>query len=207
MLNTILNTAAGFSRNKLRSAAIVAAALACTAAAPTAALAHDRDSHGRDFHDREFQDRELRDRDFHDRDYHQRDFHVDVVVPGREEYAPAAQCEQVWVPAEYRTVCERVWVEPVTTVRVERCDVPAQYDWRDVIYYDRYGRRHCERQQVLVSPAHCEERSVPVVVCPGHFEEQTHQVLVCEGHWESRSERATAVIEAPHLRLQIPLPF
>jgi hypothetical protein len=181
MFKTILNATAVFGRSKFRNAAIAAAALACTAAAPAAAMAHH---HG---------------------------FHVDVVVPGPEICVPAPQCdptpERVWVPAEYRTVTERVWVEPVTTIRVERFDVPAQYGWRDVVYYDRYGRQHCDRQQVLISPARCEERSVPVVVCPGHFEQQTHQQVVCEGHWESRVDRATAVIEAPHVRLEIPLPF
>jgi hypothetical protein len=188
MFKTILTmTAAVFCRHKLRNAAIATAALACTAAMPGIASAHERGG-----------------------------VRVDVVVPGRDYCEPAPRCEteRVWVPAEYRTVCDRVWVEPVTTLRVERFDVPAQYGYRDVVYYDRYGYRHCERQQVLISAARCEERSVPVVVCPGHFEEQTHQVLVCDGHWESRETRVetytdqpTSVIEAPHLRLQIPLPF
>jgi hypothetical protein len=180
MFHTILNTL-GTGRTKLRNTAIAAAAAACMAGAPAAALAHHRD------------------------------FRVEVDVPCREVVVPAPQCdpspERVWVEPVYRTVTDRVWVEPVTMIRVERFDIPAQYGWREVVYYDRYGRPHRERQQVLISPARCEERSVPVVACPGHFEEQTHQQLVCEGHWESRVEQPTAVFETPHLRLQIPLPF
>jgi hypothetical protein len=123
----------------------------------------------------------------------------------------APQCDptpqRVWVEPVYRTVTDRVWIEPVTTVQVQRFDVPAQYGVRDVVFRDYYGHARIRREQVLISPTHCEERSVPVVVCPGHFEEQTHQVLVCDGHWETQVDQPVTVVERPHARLEIPLPF
>jgi hypothetical protein len=166
---------------RLRNLVLAGGAMASMAAMPTAALAHH---HG---------------------------FHVDIVLPGSEIVVPAPQCDvapavsQVWVPAVYRTVTDRIWVEPVTTTQVQRVEVAAQYGWRDVIFYDYYGHPHVRRDQVQVSPAHCEDRAVQVVVCPGHFDEQTHQQLVCEGHWEM--QQPVTVIQPPVARVEIPLPF
>ena len=142
---------------------------------------------------------------------HHHGFHVDVFVPAPEVVVPAPQCDvtpdRVWVSAEYRTVTERVWVEPVTTIKLQRVAVPAQYGWRDVVYRDHFGRAHIRREQVLIRPAHCDEQSVPAVVCPGHFEDQPHQELVCEGHWET-PQPVTVVRPVPAaVRLEIPLPF
>lgn len=180
MFKTMINTVAVFGRNKLRATAI-AAALACTAAAPSAALAHHRF------------------------------LHVDLCVPTPEVVVADPQCDptpqRVWIEPVYRTVTDRVWIEPVTSVQVQRFDVPAQYGVRDVVFRDYYGHARVRHEQVLISPAHCDERSVPVVVCPGHFEDQTHQVLVCEGHWETRVDQPVTVVERPHARLEIPLPF
>jgi hypothetical protein len=184
MLNTLINVALGFGRNRVRSAVIAAGTLAGLAGMPTAAFAHH---HG---------------------------FHVDVIVPGEEVVVPAPACEavptQVWVAPVYRTVTERIWVEPVTTTQIQRVDVPAEYGWRDVVFYDYFGREHIRREQVEISPARCEERAVQVVVVPGHFEEQTHQQLVCDGHFETRyvqPQPPVTVVQPADVRLEIPLPF
>ncbi len=125
---------------------------------------------------------------------HPRGFHVDVIVPPCD---PVPQ--RIWIPAVYRDVTEKVWVEPVTTTQMQQVEVPAQYTVRNVMVYDIFGRGHLRRVQVQISPAHCEEQPVQVVVTPGYFEMQTHQELVCQGHWQTE--------EPAHGRLEILLPF
>ena len=139
-------------------------------------------------------------------------FHVDVVVPAPEVIVQAAPCDatptQVWVPAVYQTVTEKVWVPEVTTTQIQRVEIPAQYDYRDVIRVDFFGRPHIHREQVLVCPARIEQRPVTVVITSGHFEVQNHQQLVTEGHWETQVvQSAPAVAVQPSVRLEIPAPF
>jgi hypothetical protein len=181
MFHAIINTALSFGKAKLRNTALAGTLLAggMLTGMPTAAFAHH---HG---------------------------FHVDVVVPGPEVVVPApcdAAPQQVWVAPVYQTVTERVWVEPVVTTQIQRVEVPAQYGWRDVGFYDYYGRAHVRHEQVQICPAHCEDRPVQVVVCPGHFENQTRQQLICDGHWETQ-QPAAVVVEPARARIEFPLPF
>jgi hypothetical protein len=94
--------------------------------------------------------------------------------------------ETVWVEPVYRTVTDRVWVEPVVERIPDRTWVPDRHEWRDVVRYDRHGRRYCSREYVLVEPAHFVECTREVVVRPGRWETCTRQELVCAGHYETR---------------------
>jgi hypothetical protein len=92
--------------------------------------------------------------------------------------------ERQWVPATYRTVSERVWVEPVVSNQCVRVLVPDRYEWRDVVH-DDYAYRKVVRERVLVEPAHYVDQPQQVVVTPGHYEDVQRQQLVCDGHWEN----------------------
>jgi len=115
---------------------------------------------------------------------HHHDFRFDLVVPVPQVVLPCVPATRVWIEPVYQDVTERVWVPEVTRTEVQSVDVPAQYGYRDVIVRDFFGRRHIRQEQVLISPAHREDRPVEVVVAPGHFEMQTHQVLVAQGYWQ-----------------------
>jgi hypothetical protein len=170
-------------------------------AVPTAAFARDGDNHDRrDFHDRDDR-RDNRDHDDRHDDRDHRGFHFGIDIPGPEIVvpAPAYDNDRVWVEPVYETVTERVWVPDVTQTQIQHVETPAQYGWRDVTFYDRFGCCFTRHEQVLISPARCEDVPVQVAVCPGHFEMQTHQRLVCDGHWQESPR--------PHVRLEIPLPF
>jgi hypothetical protein len=134
---------------------------------------------------------------------HHPDFHIRVEIPVPVVVVPQPPCDpptdRVWVEPVYDTVTERVWVPDVTRTEYQHVETPAQYGYRDVVFYDYFGRAHIRREQVLISPARCEDVPVQVVVCPGHFEMQTHQRLVCAGHWQDAPQ--------PQVRLEIPLPF
>ena len=94
--------------------------------------------------------------------------------------------DRQWVAPVYQTVTAHVWVEPVTVAAApERVFVPDQFGWQAVVVRDGYGRRHRDRQWVLVSPAHYEDRATTVVVTPGHYAEVAQQQLVADGHWAS----------------------
>ena len=163
MFHALLNTVAGHSRFRVLLGA--GALVAGLAGLPAAAQAHDRG------------------------------FHIEVAIPapvvviGRDDRRDE-QCDRVidhvWVPAVYQSVSERVWVPEVTATRCERVDIPAEYGYRDVLVTDYRGHRHLEHQQVLICPAHSEERQVNICIAPGHYEEQCHQQLICEGHYETR---------------------
>jgi hypothetical protein len=184
MFHAMTTSVLGFGKARLFSTALAGAMLA---GLPTAAFAHH---HG---------------------------FHVDVIVPVPEVVvSPAPPCDggapclaapgQVWVPAQYQTVTENVWVDAATTTQMQRVETPAEYERRDVIYYDYFGRAHARREQVEIRPAHCEDRPVQVVI-PAHFESRTHQQLVSDGHWETVAPQPAVVVEPAHARIEFPLPF
>lgn len=105
---------------------------------------------------------------------------------------------RVWVPAVYRTVCDRVWVparthvevqrvwhEPVVEDRCERVWVPDRFEVRDIVSRDRYGRRVVRQERILVERGHYTEVHRQVVVRPGCWENVERQVVDCEGHWDN----------------------
>jgi hypothetical protein len=112
-------------------------------------------------------------------------------------------CDRVWVEPEYRTVCERVWHEPIVRTECERVWVPARYEERWVTRVDYRGCRVRVCERVCVEPGHYEERKREVVVragtwemverrelvCEGRWKNVERQELVCDGHYEWRSER------------------
>jgi hypothetical protein len=107
---------------------------------------------------------------------------------GGYEYRPVILEERVWVEPLYRTVCDRVWVEPVMQREVyDRVWVPDRYEWRETVCWE-YGRRVVRGVSVLVEPGHFEDRCRDVVIVPGHYEDRPRQELVSPGHWETRCE-------------------
>ncbi len=93
--------------------------------------------------------------------------------------------ERKWVEPVYRTVADRVWVPPVVRTIPDRKWVPDHYEWRDVVTYDHYGRRRCERQYVLVARGHFVDCPRTVEIAPGRWDTcAPRQELVCEGRWE-----------------------
>jgi hypothetical protein len=106
---------------------------------------------------------------------------------------------QVWVPAQYRTVCDKRWVEPVYQDRCDkvwcepvyetRCEkvlVPEVVEVRDVRRFDDHcGRYVVVRERVCVRPARYENRETRVCVRDGHFDEVRTRVLVADGHFET----------------------
>jgi len=115
---------------------------------------------------------------------------------------------QVWVPATYRTVCdkvfiqpvyqttcEKVWVEPVFQTRCDKILVPEVVEVRNVRRYDnRSNTWLVMTERVCVRPARYETRETRVLVTPGHFEEIRKQVLVTEGSYRT-VERQELVVE------------
>jgi hypothetical protein len=156
MFHNMMNAVVGFGHDKLRM--LITGAL--LAGAPTAAFARHRDFR----------------------------FEVVAPLPVPLVVIPAVPCDpppaRVWIAPEYQSVTEQVWVPAITRTQVQCVDVPAQYEYRDVLVRDFFGRRHLRQEQILISPAHVENRPVEVVITPGHFEMQTHQVLITEGHWQ-----------------------
>ena len=152
------------------------------------------------------------------------DINFDIRIGDRHD-RDRRQCEpvyqertvKVWVPAQYRTVCDRQWIEPIYETRCERvyiepvyemrCEkvwVPERYEYRQSRRFDRSCGRFVEvAERVCVAPGHFEEVHKRVCVREGGFQEvhkkvcvregrfQTveRQELVCEGHWEYRTER------------------
>ena len=133
---------------------------------------------------------------------HFADWGVDVAV-APQPCAPVVvdQVNRVWVPATYRTVCDRVWVPAVTEDREVYRWMPDRYELQDVEY--REGHHHYIRQEeVLVEPAHdvCEMEAV--VVTPGHWEDVQRQQLVAPGHYEDCA--APVVVEPrPEVRVDV----
>ena len=169
------------------------AAALCLSAVAHADSRFDR---GRDDRDSRWSDRRDNDR----RDYDRRDndrrrggtnIGVDIRIGGdrRPEYRERET--RVWVPATYRTVVDRRWVEPIYRLECEQVWVPAQYEEREVRHYE-HGRMCTHIERVLVCDGHFENRERRVCVSEGHWENYERQELVCEGHHETRIERVRA---------------
>jgi hypothetical protein len=203
-MSRLCDSVVGFARNVLSRRWLLASAAAVALAGPvTVAGAHDRyDDHRRD--------------DRYDRPRSRVDVDIRIGEPHPAEPRYEERPVRVWVPAVYRTVCERRWVEPVYRTVVDRrwvepvyrieCDrvwVPEVWETREVRYRDGRGGWCIRRERVLVTPAHYETRDRRVcvaegrwetcerreLVCAGHYENVDRQELVCEGHYETRIER------------------
>jgi hypothetical protein len=109
------------------------------------------------------------------------DFNIHIDLGSRRH--PEHRRERVWVPPIYRTVQERVWVPPVVETVHEQVWVPERVEQREVVRYDRYGRRYVTCETIVV-PGHYETVTRQVETCPGRWEIVERQVLVREGHWE-----------------------
>lgn len=157
--------------------------------------------------------------------------HVDVTVRiGDRHDSYFDRQVKVWVPAQYRTVCDKVylqpvfetrcdkvWVEPVFETRCDKVWIPEVVEVRNTRKYDSRLRQWvlCT-ERVCVRAGHFETRETRVCVTPGHFEEIRKQVcvtegrwntverqeLVCEGHYELRTER----VRVEHVRPVIFVP-
>ncbi len=117
-----------------------------------------------------------------DRDYDRHDDRDRYDHEGRWEDCSQ---ERVWVPAIYRTECQRVWVEPTCTSVTEKVWVPEIYEDREILHRSN-GREWHEHVRVVIAPAHYEVRTRQVETSPGHWEERPVQVLVSGAHWEVR---------------------
>src|SRR5688500_3420248 len=155
-MTRLLSTFSGTLGSKTLLTLAVAAGLA-----PTPARAADEgrygDRHGRDYrHTVEHRyERTYRDHD-HDRGKPQIKVDVNFGRPRYEERRVRYWVEpvyttvrdRVWVEPVYKTVCERVWVEPVYKTVYEVVCVPARYEVRECVRYQR-GRRVIIRERVL----------------------------------------------------------
>jgi hypothetical protein len=164
--------------------------LAAAAALSVPALAHadSRFDRGRDDRNGRVSDRRDDRRD-NDRGRSGTKIDVDIRLGGGDRRPEYREREvRVWVPATYRTVVDRQWVEPVYRVETERVWVPAQYEDREVVYYDR-GQRCTRIDRVLVRDGFYETHDRQVCVSEGHWENCERQELVSAGHYETHIER------------------
>lgn len=154
--------------------ALSAAALAGLGLTPAAEAGHDR----KPKIDVDFEIR-IGDRDRRDDGYHGR--RERIWVP--PEYRDV--CEKKWVEPVYETRCEKVWIEPIYETRCERVWIPERYEVREVRRWDH----HCNRwvivhERVCVSPGRWENQEKRVCVREGRWEEVHKKVLVREGHFQ-----------------------
>jgi hypothetical protein len=156
--------AALIGKAKLSKWLIASAAAAVTLAAPVVTQATPGpwrggdDDHGR-YDDRRGPDRHDNDGD-HDR------AGVVMRIGGAPHYITREV--QVWVPAVYRTECEKVWV-------------PDVFEDREVHFVGGKGRLRTRIDHVLVAPGHYENRDGQVLVTPGHYQTRYEQVKVSDG--------------------------
>lgn len=106
---------------------------------------------------------------------------------------------RVWVPAEYRTVYDRLWVEERTERVQERVWVSATTEWREVVYYDQWGRRCVRREWVEVTAGYWTYPWRTIVV-PAHYETAARQELLRDGYWK------WVRVDAPMPRVPMPGP-
>ena len=113
---------------------------------------------------------------------------VDIDVhsgpPARYYPVGGEQIDRVWVPPVKQLVTQNVWHEPVTEDRVERTWVPDRYEAREVRGHDYRGRPVRVIEQVLVEPAHWEDRRTCVVVRAGYFGPETTETIIQPGYWQ-----------------------
>jgi hypothetical protein len=165
--------------------------LAAAAALGVPALAHADSRYDRGRDDRNWRAPERHDYDHRDYDHGHggTNIGVDIRIGGGQPRPEYREREvRVWVPATYRTVVERRWVEPVYRVETERVWVPAQYEDREVVYYER-GLRCTRIERVLARDGFYETHDRRVCVSEGHFENLERQELACAGHYETHVER------------------
>jgi hypothetical protein len=144
------------------------------------------------------------------------DIDVNLRLGGHNHDRYEERTVKVWVPAEYRTVCEKVWIEPVYETRCEkvwiepvyemRCEkvwIPERHEYRQTRRFDRSCGRFVEVAEPVCIPGRWEEvhrrvcvreggfQEVHKKVCvrEGYFKEVHKQVCVREGRWEYRTER------------------
>ena len=79
---------------------------------------------------------------------------------------------KVFVPATYRTVCDRVWVEPV-------------YETRCVTRRDHHGHLVTVHERVCVRHGGWQVVDRQVCVSEGRWETRCDRVCVREGTWET----------------------
>jgi hypothetical protein len=151
--------------------------------------------------------------------------HDDYFVNREVRFLVPAQyrtvCDKVYIQPVYQTRCEKVWVEPVFQTRCDKVLVPEVVEVRNVRRYDsRSNTWLVTTERVCVRPARWETRETRVLVTPGHFEEIRKQVcvtegfyrtverqeLVCDAHYETRIERVREVRPVIFVP-QIVLPF
>lgn len=125
---------------------------------------------------------------------------VKVWVPA--EYKTV--CDRVWIEPVYETRCEKVWIEPVYETRCERVWIPERYEYRQTRKFDKscgrfinVSERVCvepgrwveQHRRVCVREGYFQEVHKKVCVREGRFESVERQVCVREGRWEYRTER------------------
>jgi hypothetical protein len=173
-----LNNIAGLISGTKLSKWLVAAAAAVTLAVPAVSQAAPGPWRGDD--DRRGNDRRDYDRDHdqgHDRghdharghDHDRGGFGLHIRV-GERHPRYITRDVQVWVPAVYRTECEKVWV-------------PDVFVDREVQFIGGKGRLRTRIDRVLVKPGHYTTRERQVLVSPGHYETRTERVKIDDGDW------------------------
>jgi hypothetical protein len=135
------------------------------------------------------------DRYYRDHDHGRVDFRIGVnnadrCEPRRVWVEPVFEerKSQVWVEPVYRTDSVPVFVNERVETRCERVWVEPAYDVREVVRFDRCGRRICSRERVCVREGHWEKVERQVVI-PAHYRHEDQQVLVTPGHYETRCDR------------------
>jgi hypothetical protein len=157
-----LNKVAGLIGKTKVSKWLIASAAAVTLAAPVVTQAAPGPWHGGDDDHGRYDDHRNND---HDQDRGRFGVNIRVGEP-RPRYITREV--QVWVPAVYRTECEKVWV-------------PDVFEDREVHFVGGKGRLRTRIDHVLVAPGHYENRDRQALVTPGHYETRCEQVKVSDG--------------------------
>jgi hypothetical protein len=159
------NNVAGLIGGTKLSKWLCASAAAVTLAVP--AVTQAAPGPWRDDNRSRFDDRHGPDRHDNDRDHDRGGFGLNIRV-GEPHPRYITREVQVWVPAAYRTECEKVWV-------------PDVFQDREVHFVGGKGRLRTRIEHVLVAPGHYENRDRQVLVTPGHYETRCEQVKVNDG--------------------------
>jgi hypothetical protein len=103
------------------------------------------------------------------------------------------------VPASYRAVVDRVWVDAVTRTQCDRVWVEPRYEWVNGQRVMTEPGHYVDSQphEVIVTPGHYEDRPRQELVCDGHYETFERQELVVPGHFETRCREVVAVAPPP----------
>lgn len=191
----IINILGRKAGNKAMSAAVTLAALT---AIGSPAVASERPRTGPTLSQREIVQREANLRDSARRD-HCEERVTRVWVP--PEYRTVCdrvyiqpvyeeRCSRIWIEPVYEDRCERIWIEPVYETRCDRVWIEPVYEVRCVTRFDPVcGRMVTVHERVCVQPGRWDMVHRKVCVREGRWDEVRRRVCVREGRWQEVKQR------------------